>query len=87
VSPSWRSSTAGWSPYLLIAALLVVNASPWVQRLPTLGVEAMEAVAGQRPAERVLEGMADIRTPVLVAVALNIGLFAVIILDMVLKPF
>ena len=79
----------GWlvAAYVLIAALLVVNASPWVQRLPKLGAEAMEAVAGQRPAEKVLEGMADIRTPVLVAVALNIGLFAAIILDMVLKPF
>ena len=47
----------------------------------------MEAVAGQRPAERVLEGVAEVRTPVLVAVALNVGLFAAIILGMVVKPF
>ena len=65
----------GWlvAAYVLIAALLVVNASPWVQRLPKLGAEAMEAVAGQRPAEKVLEGMAEVRTPDLVAVALNIA--------------
>ena len=40
----------GWlvAAYLLIAALLVVNASPWVQRLPKLGAEAVEAEAGER---------------------------------------
>ena len=49
----------GWlvAAYVLIGALLVVNASPWVQRLPNLGAEAMEAGAGERPAEKVLEGM------------------------------
>lgn len=80
---------AGWlvAAYLLVAALFVVNASPWVQRLPKLGAEAMEATAGQRPAERLVAEMTTIRTTVAIAVALNIGLFVAIILDMVLKPF
>jgi hypothetical protein len=78
----------GWllAAYVLILALFAVNGSPWVQRLPQLGLEAMEAEAGQRPVDDVLRAMAGTRTAVLVAVALNVALFAAIILDMVVKP-
>jgi hypothetical protein len=79
----------GWliAAYALVVALFVLNASPWVQRLPKLGAEAIEAVAGQRPQEQVARAMAEIRTPALVAVAFNLTLFAAIILDMMVKPF
>jgi uncharacterized membrane protein len=79
---------AGWllAAYALIVALFAVNGSPWVQRLPRLGLEAMQAEAGQRPVDEVVRAMARTRTAVLVAVALNVALFAAIILDMVVKP-
>lgn len=80
---------AGWliAAYLMIVALFLVNGSPWVQRLPRLGAEAIEAEAGQRPVDEVLAAMAASRTAILVAVAVNVALFAAIIADMVLKPF
>jgi len=80
---------AGWliAAYVLVVALFLVNGSPWVQRLPRLGVEAIEAEAGQRPVEQVVAAMATARTGILVAVAVNVALFAAIIADMVLKPF
>jgi uncharacterized protein YacL len=80
---------AGWliAAYVLVVALFLVNGSPWVQRLPRLGAEAIEAEAGQRPADDVLAAMAGMRTAILVAVAVNVALFAAIIADMVLKPF
>jgi hypothetical protein len=80
---------AGWliAAYVLIVALFVVNGSPWVQRLPKLGQEAMEGVAGQRSLDEVRNSMAATRTAILVAVAANVLLFAAIIADMVLKPF
>jgi hypothetical protein len=80
---------AGWliAAYVLIVALFAVNASPWVQRLPKLGQEAMEAAAGQRSLDEVRQSMAATRTVILVAVASNVLLFAAIIADMVLKPF
>jgi len=79
---------AGWllAAYALMVALFAVNGSPWVQRLPRLGLEAMQAEAGQRPVDDVVRAMAGTRTAVLVAVALNVALFAAIILDMVVKP-
>jgi hypothetical protein len=79
----------GWlvAAYAMIVALFVVNASPWVQRLPRLGAEAIEAVAGQRQPEQVIRAMAEIRTSLVVAVSLNVALFLAIIVDMVLKPF
>ncbi|HEX5579132.1 MAG TPA: hypothetical protein VFY43_05645 [Candidatus Limnocylindria bacterium] len=79
---------AGWliAAYVLIVLLFAVNGSPWVQRLPRLGEEAMEAVAGQRSADDVRQSMAASRTATLVVVALNVLLFAAIIADMVLKP-
>jgi hypothetical protein len=79
----------GWliAAYALVVALFVVNASPWVQRLPKLGAEAIEAEAGERPPEQVVHEIAEIRTATVVVVAVNILLFVAIILDMVLKPF
>ncbi len=80
---------AGWliAAYVLVVTLFAVNASPWVQRLPRLGEQAMEAVAGQRPVEEVAAAMAAIRSATLIVVAANVVLFAAIIADMVLKPF
>jgi hypothetical protein len=80
---------AGWliAAYGLVVALFLVNGSPWVQRLPRLGMEAIEAEAGQRPVEEVVAAMAAVRTGILAAVGLNIALFAAIIADMVFKPF
>jgi hypothetical protein len=79
----------GWlvAAYAMVVALFLVNASPWVQRLPRLGAEAIEAVAGQGQPEQVIRAMADIRAPLVVAIALNVALFLAIIVDMVLKPF
>ena len=79
----------GWliAAYVLVVAMFLVNASPWVQRLPTLGQEAIEAVAGQRPVEEVVTAMAASRRGILVVVALNVLLFVAVIADMVLKPF
>ena len=79
----------GWliAAYVLVVALFLVNGSPWVQRLPRLGLEAIEAEAGERPHEDVVAAMASVRTGILVAVGLNVALFAALIIDMVLKPF
>jgi uncharacterized membrane protein len=80
---------AGWliAAYVLVVAMFVVNGSPWVQRLPRLAAEAIEAEAGQRPADEVIAVMVKVRNATLIAVALNVLLFTAIILDMVLKPF
>ena len=45
---------AGWliAAYALIVALFVVNGSPPVQKLPQIGAEAMEAMAGERSPKR-----------------------------------
>ena len=79
----------GWlvAAYAMVVALFLVNASPWVQRLPRLGAEAIEAVAGQGQPEQVVRAMGEIRTSVVIVVALNVALFLAIIVDMVLKPF
>ena len=80
---------AGWlvAAYVLMVALFVVNGSPWVQRLPRLGEQAMDAVDGRRPVEEVAGAMDAIRSDTLIVVAANVVLFAAIIADMVLKPF
>ena len=80
---------AGWliAAYVLVVTMFALNASPWVQRLPRLGEQAMDAVAGQRPVEEVAAAMAAIRSDTLIVVAANVVLFAAIIADMVLKPF
>jgi hypothetical protein len=79
----------GWlvAAYVMVVALFLVNASPWVQRLPRLGAEAMAAVAGQGQPEQVARAIAEIRPSVVIVVALNVALFLAIIVDMVLKPF
>ena len=80
---------AGWliAAYALVVAMFIVNGSPWVQRLPRLAAQAVEAEVGQRPSEEVAAVMAKIRTATLVAVAVNVALFTAIIADMILKPF
>jgi hypothetical protein len=79
----------GWlvAAYAMVVVLFLVNASPWVQRLPRLGAEAIAALAGQGQPEQVIRAMAEIRTSLVIAVALNVALFLAIIVDMVLKPF
>lgn len=78
---------AGWliAAYVLMAAILVLGGSPWVRRLARLGDEAIEAEAGGRPAEEVVQAMAGSHAGLLFVLAAAI--FAAIILDMVLKPF
>lgn len=80
---------AGWliAAYALVVALFAVNGSPWVQKLPRLGLAAMDAEAGGRPVEEVVAAMAKMRTATLVAVAVDVALFMAIIADMVVKPF
>jgi hypothetical protein len=80
---------AGWliAAYVLIVALFLVNGSPWVQRLPQLGQAAVEAEAGQRPADEVVTAINGMRTATVIVVAANVVLFAAIIADMILKPF
>jgi hypothetical protein len=80
---------AGWliAAYVLVVALFAVNGSPWVQRLPRLADDAVAAEAGQLPIADVIATMAAIRTATLLAVTINVVLFALIIADMVLKPF
>jgi hypothetical protein len=79
----------GWliAAYVLVIVLILSNATPWVQRLMDVGTEAIEAEAGQRPREEVVQGIEGLRTGFLVVVAVNILLFAALIADMVLKPF
>lgn len=78
---------AGWliAAYVLVAALLAFNASPWVQRLPKLGAMAVEADAGERPSDEVVDGMAASHAGLLFAI--NAVLFVALITDMVVKPF
>lgn len=77
----------GWliAAYVLVAALLLFNGSPPVQRLPQLGREAVEAEAGRRPVEDVVRAMEKSPAPLLAAI--NAALFVAIIVDMVVKPF
>jgi hypothetical protein len=67
--------------------MFVVNGSPWVQRLPRIAAEAIDAEEGRRPVDEVVAAMLRVRTATLVAVTLNVVLFVAIIADMVLKPF
>jgi len=85
--------TGGWSlldgwllaAYVLVAVLFLVNNSRFAKRLMELGAEAVEAEAGQRPAEEVLRGMAD--SDAVLILAVNVTLLAAIIAVMVVKPF
>jgi len=80
----------GWliAAYVLVVALFAVNGLPIVQKgLVGLTDKALEAEAGQRPAEEVVREMAMLRGRILMVVATNVAIFAALILDMVLKPF
>ena len=78
---------AGWliAAYVLVALILVIAGRLWPKELLPLGVKAVEAEAGQRPAEEVVRGMAASRAVLWFGVMATI--FVLIILDMVLKPF
>ena len=81
---------AGWliAAYVLVIVLFVLNALPIVQKgLVGITDKAVDADAGQLPAEEVVREMAVARRPVLAVVAANIVIFALLILDMVLQPF
>jgi hypothetical protein len=81
---------AGWliAAYVLVVVLFAISALPVVQKgLLGLTDKAVEADAGQRPAEEVLRDMAALRGSIAAVVAANVVLFAALILDMVLKPF
>ena len=78
---------AGWliAAYVLVAVIFVGGSRLWPKQYLPLGDKAVEAEAGQRPAEDVVRAMVASR-----AVWWFGGmatLFVLIILDMVLKPF
>ena len=77
----------GWliAAYLLVA-LFFVNAVVVGREVIRLADKAVEADAGQRPVEEVVREMAATNRATLLF-AVNVALFAAIILDMVLKPF
>ena len=79
----------GWliAAYLLVVAVFAVNGSPFVQRMPKVAREALEADAGRGSPEEVARRMASTRTGFIVAIALNAALFGALIVDMVVKPF
>lgn len=85
--------TGGWSlfdgwliaTYGLVAVLFLVNNSRFVKRLLELGDEAVQAEAGERPAEEVVRGMAE--SDAVLILAVNGTLLAAIIAVMVVKPF
>ena len=64
---------------------LVIAGRLWPKVLLPLGVKAVEAEEGQRPAEEVARDMAASRAVMWFGVMVTI--FVLIILDMVLKPF
>ena len=77
----------GWliTAYVLVALLVLSDGSPITRAMLRIEREAVEAEAGQRPAEEVIRHMTAAR-PV-VGVAIPVTIVAAIILDMVLKPF
>ena len=81
------TESKGWliAAYVLVAALLLFNASPPVQRLPKLGRDAVEAEVGRRSADEVVRDMEA--SPALLLAGINAVLFVAIIVDMVVKPF
>jgi hypothetical protein len=77
----------GWliAAYVLVG-LFFVNSALFATRVVRIGDHAVEAEAGTRPVEEVVAEMAATRSGVLLVV-INATIFALIILDMVLKPF
>jgi hypothetical protein len=81
---------AGWliAAYVLVIVTLGISALPIVQKgFLGLSDKAAEAEAGQRPMEEVAQEMTALRGGMTAVFAANWILFALIILDMVLKPF
>ena len=80
---------AGWliAAYVMVAAILLVNVSPFVQRLRPLAREAVATEAGKSSVEEVIRGMSDLRGGLFVAMSITVVLFVAIIADMVVKPF
>lgn len=81
---------AGWliAAYVLVVLLFALNGLPIVQKgLVGITDKAVEAEAGHVPTEEVVREMRIVRGPVLAVVAANIAIFALLILDMVVKPF
>jgi len=78
----------GWliAAYVLVAVFFV-NVALSARTLIRLGDESMEADAGQRPVEEVVRDMVASRGRAVLFFAVNVAIFAAIILDMVLKPF
>ena len=76
----------GWliAAYVLVAAF-VVNVAIFEKTLMELGDKAVEADAGGRPVEEVVRDMAA--SPAIRFSTVNVGLYAAIIVDMVVKPF
>lgn len=76
----------GWliAAYVLVAVFLITTTRALKTMLP-LGAKAVEAAAGQRPAEDVVQDMSGNRA--LAWFALDAVVVAAFILDMVLKPF
>jgi len=77
----------GWliAAYVLIG-LFFLNSVLFATRVIRIGDHAVEAEEGKRPVEEVVAEMAATRSGVLLFV-INATIFALIILDMVLKPF
>jgi hypothetical protein len=81
---------AGWliAAYVMVVVLFAMNGLPIVQKgLVGITDKAIETEAGRVPAEEVVREMAIVRRPILAVVAANIVIFALLVLDMVLKPF
>jgi hypothetical protein len=80
----------GWliAAYVMIVVLLAISGLPVVQK-GYLGLvdRSVEAEAGQRSVDEVARDMAAFRRKFVLVVVANWVLFALIILDMVLKPF
>jgi hypothetical protein len=77
---------AGWliAAYVMVAALILSNLVPAKHRVRQVAEEAVEAEAGQRPVDEVVRDMATAPPWVF---AIDVALFAAIIVDMVMKPF
>ena len=78
--------TEGWliAAYVLVVVFLVSTTIFLRGALP-LGRAAVEADAGERPAEQVVNSMAS--HPVVLLFAVDVAIVAAFVLDMVLKPF
>ena len=76
----------GWliAAYVLVV-LFLINVALLGRRVVRLGREAVDAEARKRSTEEVVRDMAA--SPAIPYFAINVAIFAAIIVDMVLKPF